>query len=219
MRVIINRMPRLSRSQSASLLGFALSMPVYVNSRRVLSDSSGSDIGDKLANNGIVMQPTLSLEIADRIATNAIKAAIKYDLPPITVTVIDSSGEIIVTKKMDGCTPAFPKFAYAKAWTAACFKMSSRTFRDKYTPPGKPHTADKYGQMLSMVNISGGNLAPFPGGIVIREIANGPIVAGVGVSGASGDEDEFCALAGVHDLQLKYVTEPSTHSCTHLVPK
>mmetsp|Transcript_41147 Transcript_41147/g.42043 ORF Transcript_41147/g.42043 Transcript_41147/m.42043 type:complete len:123 (+) Transcript_41147:1-369(+) len=121
---------------------------------------------------------------------------------------------------MDGCPPSFLKFAQAKAWTAACFKTSSRTFRDKYAAPGQLHTADKYGQMLGMGQITGGLMAPFPGGVVLNtsEQADGTvhILAGVGVSGASGDEDEFCALAGVHESGTPCVTEPLHHSCNHL---
>lgn len=50
--------------------------------------------------------------------------------------------------------------------------------------------------MLAMVNITQGNMAPFPGGIVIKT-NDGEIIGAVGVSGAAGDEDEHCALSGV----------------------
>ena len=153
----------------------------------------------------------MSLEMADRISNAVIKIASVNGMPPIVVTVVDPSGEIIVTKRMDGSTPAFAKFAYAKAWTAACFKISTRAFRDKYTPPGKEQFADKYCQMMSMVNITGGNMAPFPGGVVVKLPSNDGgyhIIGGVGVSGASSDEDEYCALAGIHESSSSYITEP-----------
>ena len=70
-----------------------------------------------------IVQPSLGLKMADKIANKVIQVAKLNNLPPVVVTVVDPSGEIIVTKRMDGSTPAFAKFAYAKAWTAACFKI------------------------------------------------------------------------------------------------
>ena len=49
-----------------------------------------------------------------------------------------------------------------------------------------------------MVNIAEKTLAPFPGGIVVRDV-EGNVVGSVGVSGAAGDEDEYIALAGVQN--------------------
>ena len=163
--------------------------------------------------NHILWKPILSLNVADRIASGAIESCIQSGFPPITVTVVDPSGEIIVTKRMDGCTKSFPKFAYAKACTAVNFKLSSRAFRDKYTPPGGEHTADKFSMMQSMVVINDGNLAPFPGGIIIRATPEegGHIMGGVGVSGATSNEDEYCAIAGVRYSGLNCVTDPENH--------
>jgi len=156
----------------------------------------------------------LTLQAADRIASGAIETCQRHGFPPITVTVVDPSGEIIVSKRMDGCTKSFPKFAYAKACTAVNFKLSSRAFRDKYTPPGEVHTADKFSIMQSMVVINEGHLAPFPGGIILKATPEegGHIIGGVGVSGATSNEDEYCALEGVRFAGITCVTEPGNHS-------
>jgi hypothetical protein len=54
-------------------------------------------------------------------------------------------------------------------WLTVCgvcvLQTSSRGFRDKYTGQGDP---GKYCQMLSMVGITQGKLAPFPGGILLK---------------------------------------------------
>jgi hypothetical protein len=48
---------------------------------------------------------------------------------------------------------------------------------------------------------------------IIRMVMMTPQVLGaVGVSGAAGDEDEFCALAGALGAGLDLSTEPPTHS-------
>ena len=79
----------------------------------------------------------LSLENADKISSGVVECIKRNSFAPITVTVIDSNGDPITTKRMDGCNPkGMPEFAYAKANTCTVFGqfgMSSRAFRDKYT--------------------------------------------------------------------------------------
>ena len=112
---------------------------------------------------------------------------------------------------MDGCaSKAIPDFAYAKAFTCVGMKQSSRMFRDKYTTGGNPA---KFCQMTSMVNITGGKMAPFPGGVVLKG-ADGSVIGAVGVSGASGDEDEYCALRGAIESKSGFATVPEGPSCT-----
>ena len=43
-------------------------------------------------------------------------------------------------------------------------KISTREFRDKYLIDNDPK---KFSQLQSMVNITGGKMSPFPGGIVL----------------------------------------------------
>ena len=64
-----------------------------------------------------------------------------------------------------------------------------------------------------MVAITGGKMAPFPGGVVVKN-GEGKIIGAIGVSGASGDEDEYSALRGVVNSKLNLVTVPANHSCT-----
>jgi len=52
---------------------------------------------------------------------------------PFTVVVVDFNGNVIIKKKMDGCSSVgIPEFAEAKAYSAIVMKTSSREFRDKY---------------------------------------------------------------------------------------
>ena len=154
--------------------------------------------------------------VADEMASGAIRACLRNRFKPISLAVLDASGHIVVQKRMDGCAPiGIPEFALAKAWTCISMKMSSRAFRQKYS--SAEATPDQFGQMLSMVNISQGKMAPFPGGVLLRTRDDGAVIGAIGVSGASADEDEFCALSGV-----RYVAEfsehcsidPPRHSCS-----
>ena len=65
--------------------------------------------------------------------------------------------------------------------------------------------------MTSMVSITGGNMAPFPGGVLMK--SKGSVLGAVGVSGASGDEDEYCALRGIIESGYGIETQPQKHSC------
>ena len=77
------------------------------------------------------MTTKLSLDLANRIATNAIKAATSRSWN-ISVVVVDPSANVITMQKMDDCLPfGYPKFAEAKAVTCVTLGCSSRAFRDR----------------------------------------------------------------------------------------
>ena len=138
----------------------------------------------------------LSFEMADTIASGVVNVCKRNGFAPITVNIMNPSGNIMVRKTMDGCPPiAMPEFSYAKAYTCIALKGSSRNFRDKYTAEINPA---KFCQMTTMVDITGGNMAPFPGGVLMKS-SDGQVIGAVGVSGASGDEDEYCALRAIEE--------------------
>ena len=56
-------------------------------------------------------------------------------------------------------------------------------------------------------------MAPFPGGIVLK--VDDQVVGAVGVSGAAGDEDEYCAIRGVVESNYAGLTcIQEEHSCS-----
>ena len=170
---------------------------VSVFSKNSVLKLRGGDTKDKDddENDGIEVMSrevhSLSLEVADIIATATVQTCLSKKFQPITVVVLDAAGHVVVSKRMDGCSPlGYPEFAAAKAKTAIITKHSSRTFRDKYTKDKKD--SSKFCQMLAMCTITQGNMAPFPGGVVLK--SGGEVVGAVGVSGSTADEDELCAL-------------------------
>lgn len=69
----------------------------------------------------------LSLEDADEMANNAIECGKRNGFSPFAVSVVDAAGNMIVHKRMDGCsTVGIPEFATAKAYSCIVMKMSSR---------------------------------------------------------------------------------------------
>ena len=110
----------------------------------------------------------------------------------------------------------YPKIAFAKAQTCVALKASSRAYGANHVGSSEvPAVPALFSKALNMVNISGGQLAAFPGGVLVRSKNCGSIVGSVGVSGALGDEDEYCALSAIKDCSIgdELQTEPEEHSC------
>ena len=146
-------------------------------------------------------RPTLTLEAADTMANAAINEARTRGFKDISVHVLDASGRTVVSKCMLGC-PSLPhKLAHAKAMLCVSTHSSSRAVKDKYVPERTP-------QLLAMTIVGTDCATPIaavPGGVLCRD-DDGTVVAAVGVSGASADEDEHCALAAARAVGL--ATEP-----------
>lgn len=170
-----------------------------------------SSYGSAKMNGAFSFVPTLSLEQADLIANNVVTVCQRNGFSPVVVTVLDAGGSTIVAKRMDGCSPVgIPEFSRAKAYSCVVNKYPSRVFRDRYTAE---EASAKFCQMTTMVAISGNKMAPFPGGILLK--VNDYIIGAVGVSGASGDEDEYCAITAVKEANIPGLnTVPSEHSCS-----
>jgi len=187
-----------------------------------LEPSSTISATSKKSNDGIMSgfntTKSLTLAVADEIATLAVQAAKKNGFNPVAICVMDPSGHEIVTKRMDGC-PAmvYPKISHAKANTCVSTKSSSRAYGAKYLKgaDGGEVGPSTFARVINQISIVGGDMAAFQGGIIVKEKSTGDIVGSVGVSGAAGDEDEFCALEGVKQCSMatELITVPDNHSC------
>ena len=137
----------------------------------------------------------LTLEAADAMANAAIGEARKRKFKDIAVYVVDATGRTIVSKTMVGCPDLPAKLALAKAMACVSTHSSSRGLKDKYVPDRTP-------QLVAMTTIATASAMPFlavPGGVLCRD-TDGTVVAAVGVSGASADEDEHCAIVAVNAI-------------------
>ena len=149
--------------------------------------------------------PTLmTLEAAERMAKKTLEEARRLNLNPVAVAVVDLAGDIVVQKREDnvGGRLIGPN-AVAKAISCTHLHASTRALKDKYAEsrPTQLASMSAIGQ-----HASGMPLAPFPGGVLLRETPGGSVVGAIGVSGASADEDEHCALAGAR--AVGFTTEP-----------
>jgi uncharacterized protein GlcG (DUF336 family) len=186
----------MGQSRSAAL---ALQLCLLA-ARPALATSERSAVGSQWTAPG---RPTLTLAAADAMADAAIGEAEARGFNDVSVFVLDATGRTLVSKTMLGCPPLPQRLAHAKAMACvATHAQSSRALRDKYVPERTP-------QLLTMTAIGAAAeqpLAAVPGGVLCRD-ATSAIVGSIGVSGASADEDEHCAIVGARACGL--ATTPS----------
>jgi len=110
----------------------------------------------------------------------------------VNAAVVDAGGNLLAFLRADGAFTASAAIATDKARTAAGFTMSTRTLYGAVG--GEPDVA------AGIVYRQG--VAAFPGGLPIRD--DGELVGAIGVSGATADQDEICAMAGIAAIQLSF---------------
>ena len=121
--------------------------------------------------------PDLAVELA--MIARAVVAARAMDRR-VAVAVVDASGRLVAFHAMPGTLLTSDAVAVAKAYTSAVFGRSTRDLAE--TVP-----ADRWAQIAA---VNGGRIIQVPGGLPTP-------LGGVGVSGASADEDERIATAAL----------------------
>ena len=135
----------------------------------------------------------LDLQTADRIADATLAAGRTRGAQPLTVTVLDAGGHVVVMKRSDGSGILRCEIAFGKAWGALGMGLPSRTLFER-APSNQPFFA-------ALAAASGGRMVPNPGGVLLRD-DDGRIVGAVGVSGDTADMDEDCAIEGIEGSGL-----------------
>ena len=128
----------------------------------------------------------LTLDDALRLL-DAARAAASEAGVPMSFAVMDPGGHLLALTRMDGALWITADVAQGKAWTSAAY--------------GAPSDAQK-AKMSSMPNFSTsitamthGRFTPQTGGVPVY--ADGVLVAGLGASGGTGEQDEAAATAAV----------------------
>jgi uncharacterized protein GlcG (DUF336 family) len=130
----------------------------------------------------------IDLVHATVIVDEALSKGRTLGLPPLTVAVLDAGGCLVSFKREDGSSLLRPEIAQAKAWGALGMGIGSRAIaqRASVTPA-----------FIAAVNaLAGGRLIPVPGGVLIRS-GGTSVIGAVGITGATSDQDEACAVAGI----------------------
>lgn len=107
----------------------------------------------------------------------------------VCVSVVDAAGYPVAFLRMDGLALGCIDVCIKKARTAALFHMDSADFARVACPGGGAYSLE----------LTNGGLTSFGGGLAVRD-RNGVVVGGIGVSGASTEDDIAIGLVGLAAL-------------------
>ena len=127
----------------------------------------------------------LTLQLAAAMTAAALEEARRVDAL-VSVAVVDAGGHLVHFQRADGAEIAGPTLAVDKAFTAVAHRIATGDLAE-LTRPGGP--------LAGMHANGGGRYVCFGGGLPCW--SGGRVVAGVGVSGGSAEEDTACARAAL----------------------
>ena len=132
------------------------------------------------------MRPLFTLDIAEKIALACEIFGEREGYRPLNIAVVDEQGNLIYFRRSRNSFRGSADIAINKAWTSAKFPFTTRFLGEKIVnrDPNVVHG-------IQFVD----RLIVFPGGLPI--MAGEHHIGAVGVSGATGDQDEACAQAGI----------------------
>jgi len=134
-------------------------------------------------------KPILTLDMANQIISTCVAKATSEGWSPVNVAVFDDGGNLKAFQRMENAFLGSIQVSQMKGHSSAMFPFPTRLFAElAYGKDGEP------GPLPGISEIPG--VAAFAGGLPIMT-ADGHQIGGVGVSGASSDEDEQCAQAGI----------------------
>jgi uncharacterized protein GlcG (DUF336 family) len=122
---------------------------------------------------------TIAKKIADRVEAESLKQNV-----PVAVTVIDIHGNVVLIHRMTGA-PAFSlELSERKAYTSALIRMRTADL----VPLVQPGAV-----LYPLLAVSGGRYSAMGGGVPVT--SDGQVIAGVGVSGGTTEQDTAIAEA------------------------
>jgi uncharacterized protein GlcG (DUF336 family) len=133
----------------------------------------------------------LTLEMAEK-AVKAAQAKARELGTPITATVVDDGGRLVLSARGDGTGFFTPETSRAKAVAAAAFRRSTKEMvRLRDSSPAF---------WSNISNVLGGEALPSIGAVPI--MAGGKVIGAVGCGGGSGEQDHLCAQAGAAAITI-----------------
>jgi uncharacterized protein GlcG (DUF336 family) len=115
----------------------------------------------------------LAKNVADRVEAEASAAEV-----PVAVTVIDRHGNVVLQHRMTGAPVFSIEISERKAYTSALVGIRTADILPM-VQPGQP--------LYSLTSLSGGRYCAIGGGVPLTD--EGEVIAGVGVSGGTAEQD------------------------------
>lgn len=127
----------------------------------------------------------MTLEMAEK-AVKAAQARAKVLGTPMTVTVVDEAGRLVLCARGDGTGFLTTETSRGKATAAAAFRRATKDMVDL----AREHPAF----WTAITPLAAGQILPSTGGAPIR--AGGRVIGAIGCGGGTGEQDHECAVAG-----------------------
>ncbi len=127
----------------------------------------------------------LTLAEANRMVQAAIAKADELNVK-VSIAVCDAGGSLLAFNRMEGASPVSATVAQGKAAASAGFGRASGTLQ-----------ADSP-VIQAVIATMGGKMLPAQGAVPVHK--NGELMGSIGGSGATAQQDEECAQAGLAAL-------------------
>ncbi|PON13440.1 heme-binding protein [Candidatus Entotheonella serta] len=132
-------------------------------------------------------KPVLSLEIAKKMA-DACETMAKAEGWNLNIAIVDAGADLLLFRRMPNAFLGSVEIAIDKAKTSSRFPFPTRAIANiAYGEDGKG------GRVPGIVHVDG--IMAFAGGLPIK--AGDTLIGAIGTSGATADQDEQCAQAGI----------------------
>jgi len=136
---------------------------------------------------GLILRRHLSLELALALLSRVREEAEARDLS-LATAVVDSSGHILASQRMDDAALGAMRLAVGKAFTAVSWATPTAEFTRSSQPGG-----DDWGW-----NTTDSRIVVYAGGLPL--LVDGELVGGIGASGGTAAEDETCVAAAARAI-------------------
>jgi uncharacterized protein GlcG (DUF336 family) len=132
----------------------------------------------------------MSLQMAET-AVRAAQDKAKALGTPMTVTVVDEAGRLVLSARGDGTGFFTPETSRAKAVAASAFKRPTKELAELVAQGG----------FWALVpTVLQGQALPTPGGTPI--VRGAEVIGGIGCGGGTGQQDQECSDAGAAEALL-----------------
>jgi uncharacterized protein GlcG (DUF336 family) len=134
----------------------------------------------------------LTLEMAE-MAVKAAQAKARELGTPMTVTVVDDAGRLVLSARGDGTGFFTPETSRGKAVAAAAFRRSTKDMVHL-----RESAPAFWGNVAAVV---GGQALPSIGAVPL--LFGGKVIGAVGCGGGTGEQDHLCAEAGAASISSR----------------
>ena len=141
----------------------------------------------------VEMKPKITLDLAVKMANACEKKRLSTNWRPLNIAIVDDGANLILFRRQDGSFLGSIEIAINKAKSAVLIpyptkKIEELVYGTKDSAPRVPG--------LGTVDF----LVPFAGGLPIIT-RSGHLIGGIGISGATSNQDEECAMAAINSVK------------------